>query len=77
MRLAVMLDWMISQIVYKLGQVHRTQFERNLCRLRYGSYRAISLMSESRCWLAVAVFFRVVEHLLTVVDMGGRRGKSR
>lgn len=62
----------IAQIVYKLGQVHRAQFERNLAALDTAHIEYI--VDEREQMLARRRgLFQVVEHLLTVVDMGGRK----
>ena len=62
----------IAQIVYKLGQVHRAQLERNLAALDTAHIKYI--VDEREQMLARRRgLFQVVEHLLTVVDMGGRK----
>ena len=62
--------------MYKLGQVHRAQFERNLAALDTAHIEHI--VDEREQMLARRRgLFQVVEHLLTVVDMGGReRGEA-
>ena len=58
--------------MYKLGQVHRTQFERNLAALDTAHIKYI--VDEREQMLARRRgLFQVVEHLLTVVDMGSRK----
>ena len=66
----------VAQVVHELGQVHRARLERDLAALDAAHVEHV--VDEREQVLARRRgLFQVVEHLLTVVDMGGRkRGKA-